>query len=444
MKKVIIILTAALAIHAQAQSFLTNGLTAHYPFNGNADDASGNGNHGVVNGTTLTTDRFGFANSAYRFNGSSWIQLPDAVEPVQPSELTLSMWILADGGANTAGAWLIHLSSRTGENGILLWNANSWGYWVKLQSSQDFSANGDLVVADGWAHLVAVYKQGQYMQYWVNGVLVQTNALPNSPLYAGSSFPLNSSIGNYDFAPAPYNGFTGSIDDVRVYNRALAPSEVQQLFNAPPTVNCPSEAFAECGASTQLTAQVSDPEGAAMTVVWTLNGTSIQTNYVPATSPGTAIDVSLTGSFPLGTNTVAIGVSDGANAAACVTSVTVFDTAPPTLSNVTPAPNVLWPPNNKMIAVTLQALAADTCSPASWRIIGVRSSDSLKGQSSQTSSPDWDITGDHTLLLRARCLLRSVDRKYYVTVQATDASGNKSQLQTVTVTVPRSYRIWKQ
>ena len=48
---------------------LKDGLVAYYPFNGNANDESGNGNNGTVNGATLTTDRFGNTNKAYSFNG---------------------------------------------------------------------------------------------------------------------------------------------------------------------------------------------------------------------------------------------------------------------------------------------------------------------------------------------------------------------------------------
>ena len=54
-----------------AQINLDSGLVAHYPFNGNANDESGNANHGTVNGATLTTDRFGNANKAYSFDGVS-------------------------------------------------------------------------------------------------------------------------------------------------------------------------------------------------------------------------------------------------------------------------------------------------------------------------------------------------------------------------------------
>ncbi|MEP6664735.1 MAG: LamG-like jellyroll fold domain-containing protein, partial [Verrucomicrobiota bacterium] len=55
---------------APAQPFLTNGLVAYYPFQGNANDQSGNGNNGVVSNATLASDRFGLPNSAYNFNGT--------------------------------------------------------------------------------------------------------------------------------------------------------------------------------------------------------------------------------------------------------------------------------------------------------------------------------------------------------------------------------------
>ena len=61
---------------AQVPSYVpTNGLVGYWPFNGNANDESGNGNNGTVNGATLTSDRFGNANGAYSFNGSSEIDI---------------------------------------------------------------------------------------------------------------------------------------------------------------------------------------------------------------------------------------------------------------------------------------------------------------------------------------------------------------------------------
>jgi hypothetical protein len=63
------IITSILAHTKEAFTDLKDGLVAHYPFNGNANDESGNGNNGTVNGATLTTDRFGNMNKAYSFDG---------------------------------------------------------------------------------------------------------------------------------------------------------------------------------------------------------------------------------------------------------------------------------------------------------------------------------------------------------------------------------------
>jgi len=55
----------------------TDGLILYFPFNGNANDESGNGNNGTVYGATLTADRFGSASSAYDFNGvNAYINIP--------------------------------------------------------------------------------------------------------------------------------------------------------------------------------------------------------------------------------------------------------------------------------------------------------------------------------------------------------------------------------
>ena len=74
----------------------STGLVGYWPFNGNANDESGNGNNGTVNGATLTTDRLGNANSAYSFNGTT----QEIVVPNSPSlnfetanAFTISYWV---------------------------------------------------------------------------------------------------------------------------------------------------------------------------------------------------------------------------------------------------------------------------------------------------------------------------------------------------------------
>jgi hypothetical protein len=70
----------------------TNGLVGWWGFNGNAQDGSGNGNHGTVNGATLTTDRFGNQNGAYFFNHNDEILTPfNTISGRQPR--TFSFWM---------------------------------------------------------------------------------------------------------------------------------------------------------------------------------------------------------------------------------------------------------------------------------------------------------------------------------------------------------------
>src|ERR1035441_4728412 len=88
-----------IAINSHAQSFLTNGLVAYYPFNGNANDTAGT-NNGTVQGATLTTDRFNKANSAYYFNGNSWIETTQYRLLDGASNATISVWAMINSGTN--------------------------------------------------------------------------------------------------------------------------------------------------------------------------------------------------------------------------------------------------------------------------------------------------------------------------------------------------------
>ena len=106
----------------------TNGLVGWWPFNGNADDESGNGNNGTVNGATLTSDRFGGSNSAYSFDGiDNYIKL--LFNPVSnPTDFTVSVWVKSNASISTnpqcifydGGPSEYHLDiGANGTNGLL-------------------------------------------------------------------------------------------------------------------------------------------------------------------------------------------------------------------------------------------------------------------------------------------------------------------------------------
>ncbi len=308
------------------------------------------------------------------------------------------------------------------------------------------------VQAGQWYYVVGTAASNAPIALFVNGNqeagTYYLEGTPTGPLtYGGFNFSsgrweIAASAGYNSRDPFPQADFWGVIDEVAVYDHALSTARIQAHFlaraNAAPAVTCPPATVVECGTSTNLTAVVSDPEGDAMTVVWTLNGTAIQTNLVPTSSPGAVTNVSISGFFPLGTNILALGVTDGTNVASCTTSVTVVDTAPPVLSQVVAAPTVLWPPNHKLVRVTLRASVSDAAGPAAWSIIGVQCNEPANARGAGNTSPDWSIADADTVYLRAERSGSGNARIYFIHVQATDASGNQSEVQTVTVTVPKS------
>ena len=116
----------------------------------------------------------------------------------------------------------------------------------------------------------------------------------------------------------------------------------------------------------------------------------------------------------------------------CLTAGVAFadgaDTTPPTIVALGASPNPIWPPNHKMVAVTIDAFVTDDTDPAPFvHIIGVTSTDPA------VTSADWQITGDMSLNVLADKSGNDA-RVYTVYVEAVDASGNAS-VATTTVTI---------
>jgi len=207
--------------------------------------------------------------------------------------------------------------------------------------------------------------------------------------------------------------------------------------NLPPSVSCPGPITVECPAPAQVTVLVSDPEGDALTAVWSVNGAPLQTNTLAA--PSAPANLSFVWSLPLGTNVIAIVVTDSAgNSASCSSIVTVVDTVPPVITSVVADHTSLWPPNHQMVPIKLDAAITDACGPVTWKIVSVTSNEPVNDKGDGNTAPDWRVTGDHTLKLRAERSGKGDGRVYSVTVQATDAAGNLSAMSTVTVSVPKS------
>lgn len=194
------------------------GLVAYYPFDGNVNDATGNGNNGTNYGAVLTNDRFGNANSAYQFDGATTY-----MDFGSPSDLAFT-------GDFTVAAWC-NFSGGT-ENPRILSYGQPGGYELTTDGtgstrSFDFICNGAplstpvIFTQNAWYSLVAVV-QGEIAYVYVDGVLLATNPV-TEPTYIA-----DFEIGTQSQSDNDY--WDGAINDVRLYNRALSPTDVASLF----------------------------------------------------------------------------------------------------------------------------------------------------------------------------------------------------------------------
>jgi hypothetical protein len=251
-------------------------------------------------------------------------------------------------------------------------------------------------------------------------------------------------FGSVVYTPEEASNLLAGLDYINIHTTNNPGGEIRgqliPLADLSPTLICPEPVVRECtsprGALIDLAATVSDAEGDPLTVVWTVDGEGIQTNALPSGTPGEAQEVHFIANFAVGTHQVGISVSDGHNpATTCSTTVTVRDTTPPVITKIVATPNVLWPPNHKMVAVGIRVIATDACGPVKSKIVSVKSNEPVNGEGDGNTSPDWLITDELRLLLRAERSGKGSGRIYTITIQATDESDNKT-LGRITVTVP--------
>ena len=202
----------------------TYGLVAWYPFNGNANDATGNNHNGTVTGATLTTNRFGQANSAYLFNGTSdYINIGS----FSVQSFTLSAWInISNVNESNLNAIISRLGGtinyegyelRVEPNSTILLVCGFGSNWVHTNSSFKLLPNT-------WYNIVAT-NDNTDIKIYVNAQLVATNRFSNFV-----DNPQNIILGTR--SPIADGGwFNGKLDDIRIYNRALSLSEINSLHS---------------------------------------------------------------------------------------------------------------------------------------------------------------------------------------------------------------------
>ena len=221
---------------------LEEGLIIHYSFDGDANDRSGNDNHGIVNGAQLTSDRFGNANSAYSFDGIN--NFISAGADILPSaERTTALWFKANtvsnhpvlfsyGGGSCGSSWFMGLNATNYNNSYYLSSHCDVNTLTSPYSQDPINA---------WFHLI-VSTDTNGTRMYVNGVQVASNNnyITNTNV-AGKDLSIGvatSPSGSVPYTDVNVGYFDGSIDDVRIYNRALSESEIQELYQDETETSC--------------------------------------------------------------------------------------------------------------------------------------------------------------------------------------------------------------
>jgi hypothetical protein len=222
---------------AQVPSYVpTNGLIGWWPFNGNANDGSGNNNNGTVIGAVSTIDRFGSTNNAFSFNGTSdYIRCVNAGPTGNPN-ITLSFWVKTSqttasdifnwGNGTIAGQDFRALLNEVGCAGVTFDNYNS-------AITYSTTTNNNT-----WEHYVVVYDSivGSSVlssRAYKNGILLSSVCFTQNfnQTNIGSANPIT--IGRYNeltSTPQPPNYFSGTLDDIGFWNRVLTQQEITDLY----------------------------------------------------------------------------------------------------------------------------------------------------------------------------------------------------------------------
>ena len=236
MKRNLSFLLFVLSIHAAIAQVPTNGLVGWYPFNRTPNDATGFGNNGVATNVTLTADRCGVANAAYDFNGTtSRILVPSVNDSLKFNNLqdnySVVVWVKSsDPNIGASSCRILEHRSASGTGYPFSFIANNANNVLTCQGYDGVNVSTTAVgsqLFDGNWHMVT---------YVVNNTLdslygyVDNSLFVSGPNNLSQTSTLSDTLtfGNAISGNRPYSG---AMDDIRIYNRALSASEVSALYN---------------------------------------------------------------------------------------------------------------------------------------------------------------------------------------------------------------------
>ena len=229
-------------LFAQVPSYVpTNGLVGYWPFNGNANDESGNGNNGTVFNATATDNRFNVTGNALLFNGvDSAVELPGNTFPLNNDSYTINLWYrlttsIPQLNGHTVfddrdefnwdykGRYIIDVATTPTE---------SW-YQMSDVGPRIYKYNQP---NNTWINITCTYdSQLSKMYLYENGNLINSIDCPSNWYNPGNrKVQIGRCMSPIQYTPGSYftSHWKGEIDDIAVWNRALTQQEVTNLYNA--------------------------------------------------------------------------------------------------------------------------------------------------------------------------------------------------------------------
>jgi len=323
----------------------SNDPIAFYPFNGNANDESSNGNNGSANGAILTTDCSGTSNSAYSFDGINdeiFISTTQTLDGIFAGPHSVSIWVFLDRTPDVIKFAIDYGRPGTDQRGIRFssyntqpifkWHTNHGSFTIRASSA---------ITLNQWHHIVGVF-DGSQGKIYVDANLQGTHSSTGN----GTTID-RMKIGQISGGGTGDGCFPGDIDEVRIYNRALSTAEVAELY-------------------------------------------------------------------------------------------TPCNDSPPEIT-VTVNPEILWPPNHKMVNIAATVNVEDDFDPnPDWHLLSITSNESEYGPGKKSYPDIIDAelyTEDTNFHLRAERLGDGTGRIYTITYEAIDESGNSTTAEAY-VTVP--------
>jgi hypothetical protein len=244
---------------AQVPNYIpTNGLVGWWPFNGNANDESGNGNNGTIYGAVPTTDRLGNDASAYTFDGQNdFIDTPLGINGNFTNEISIGFWLKGDQIVPDQGMITLRNASQQ-FTGFTDFNGISFVVSGVGQGVLVINSNVD-VIDDNWHYIVGTYN-GNELKLYVDNLEIGNLTAPFSQLLIQSTF-------RFGHDDEPFYGdvryLNGTLDDIGIWNRALTQEEITSIFT---NENCDNNtsitqqsSSLAIGSTAILTATTSDP-----------------------------------------------------------------------------------------------------------------------------------------------------------------------------------------